>query len=233
MQSAELHRNAAQSFYAKSTARVNARFLPNLRQLDPNATDLGDQPYFMATLSPSAIAILEADPDVDTIDVSDRQPTAQLANASNVLDYKRIHAAPISITGTGVKVGQIENTGPLPAANLIPQISPFLEDHPGTGCADDGNHMERVASVLRSNDPAYQGVAPGASHFLGGNCTSATANLEGEARTAWVWGALALNNSWGLSTAVGSRPSNDDKFFDSLVFSNRLTTVHAAGNSTD
>jgi hypothetical protein len=225
-------RNTAHAAYAKSTANVKARFLAKLRKLDPNATDVGDQPYYIATLPPAAIAALEAEIDVDTIDVADRQPKAQLSNAKLILDYARIHTIPI--TGLGVRVAQIEPSAPLPAASLIPQISPFSEPNPGTGCADDYNHMERVASVLGSNDGTYQGVAPHISPYLAGKCNSSTADLETQATAGKTWRAIAMNNSWGIaSTAVGSRPTNDDKFFDSLVFNNRLTVVFSAGNSTD
>jgi hypothetical protein len=230
-QSVESLRNAAHMAYAKSTANVKTRFRTALGKLDSTAVDPGDQPYFIATLSIDAIAALEANVDVDTIDLADRQPTLQLDNAKGLLDYNRIHAAPISLTGAGVNVAQIENSAPAPSAS---PITPFSEPNPGTGCGDDANHMERVASVIRSLDSFYAGVAPNANLYLGGKCSSTTSDLETQANNGKNWGAVAMNNSWGFpTTTTGARPSNDDKFFDSLVFNNRLTVVHSAGNSTD
>jgi hypothetical protein len=233
-QAVESLRNAAHAAYAKSTANVKARFLAKLRKLDPNATDLGDQPYFAATLASAAIAALEADLDVDTIDVADRQPRAQLNYAKFNLDYNRLHAAPVSLTGNGVKVAQVEPSAPLPASSVVPDISPFTEPNPaGTGCADDYSHMARVASVLGSSEGYWEGVAPNINRYIAGKCNTYASDLETQATAAKTWGAVAINNSWGIPMAVGSRPTNDDKFFDSLVFSNRLAVVFSAGNSTD
>jgi len=33
------------------------------------------------------------------------------------LDYARIHSFPLNITGNGVKIGQVENSAPLPSAS--------------------------------------------------------------------------------------------------------------------
>lgn len=115
----------------------------------------------------------------------------------------------------------------------MPNLTNYTEPNPGTGCGDDSDHMERVASVMKSTHSLYQGVAPDASLYAAGKCTSSMSDLESQNTNAKNWGALAVNNSWAVSTAVGAKPSNDDKFFDSLVFNNLLTIGVAAGNSTD
>jgi hypothetical protein len=232
---AEAQQTAHVAAYAQSTAKVKARFLARLRKLDPNATDLSSpEPLFVAQVPSEAVSSLDNDPDVDSLDVEDRVAAAQLNMAKYTLDYLRIHNAPIGITGSGVKIGQVEPSKPLPAANLIPQITDFTEPNPGTGCADDESHMERVASVMKSNDSSFQGVAPNASLYVAGKCNTLPSTLEGEVTKAKNWGAKAINNSWGItSTGIGAVPSNHDKFFDSLVLNNRVTSVHSAGNSTD
>jgi hypothetical protein len=232
----EDRRAAYLAAHSKSTVNVRGRFLPKLRKLDPAATAIDSEPFFFANLSVDAISAIEADPDVDSVDLADKQPELRLSYAKSAsgLDYARIHAAPIGNSGSGIKIAMVEPSAPLPSANLIPQITNFTEPNPGTGCHDDRNHMERGAGIMLSNDPDYQGVAPGASLYVAGKCTSNLAGLESEATNAKNWGAKALNNSWGTgSAAVGTRPSNDDKFFDSMVFNNRMTVVHSAGNSTD
>lgn len=115
-EAAESQRAAAISAYAKSTANVKSRFLAKLSKIDPNATDLGSEPYFVASLPVEMVTVLESDPDVDSIDIADRVPQAQLDNAHTILQYGRVHAAPTYITGSGVKLGQVEPSAPLPSS---------------------------------------------------------------------------------------------------------------------
>jgi len=230
----ESRRREAIAAYAASTKDVKDRFLALLRQLDPDARDLGGpEPYFIANLSASDIATVEGNADVDSIDLGDKPPEAQLSHAKVILGYDRIHAPPISITGKGVKIGQIEPSAPLPDPNEIPEIADFTEPDPGVGCPDDKTHMLRVASVMLSNDSPSKGVAPEASLYVGGNCKSNAFDLDVEAKKATDWGAVAINNSWTIPTSVGARPGNYDRFFDSLAFKSRVTVVVPAGNSTD
>jgi hypothetical protein len=194
-QAADSLRRTAVSAYERSTMNVKSRFLKKLRKFDPAAMDVGAEPVFVATLSAEAISAIEQDDDVVSMDISEDRPALQLGNASLSLGYASVHSSPINITGSGVQVGMVEPSAPLPAANLMPDLSGFTEPNPGTGCADDENHMERVASVIKSSQYYYQGVAPGSSLYLAGKCNSSTSDLQTENTNAKNWGALAINNS--------------------------------------
>jgi len=221
---------AAVSARSASTARVNARFLSRLRKLDFAAENIDHEPFFIASLTAAEVGLVEQDPDVDSLDLADRTPERQMNNAGNVLGSNAVHSWP-SLDGTGIKLGMVEQNGIIYPSSYLTNY--FQAYQSPTACYGDG-HATAVAGIMKSNDSTYTGVAPGASLYAGGKCDTSMADVESGTTAMITWGATGVNLSLGVtSTPVGSHPTNDDKFFDSKVYSNYLPIVVSAGNSTD
>jgi len=214
--------------YAAATASVRARFLAKLRKHDPAALDGGPDPIVYATLSPSAIAEMERDPDVQSIDRDDVVPEQVLNVSALELGYWTPGGLfsggsnPLGVDGTGIRIAQIDPYGLVTTTN--PNLSNVTQGDP-TACysSHDPDHATAVAGVLKSTNQQFHGLAPGAALYAGGGCGLGGSYLQSTLNTAINWGATAVNASYSDGDAALTS-------YDSAVYSRNVFAVAAAGN---
>ncbi|MGA7742443.1 MAG: S8 family serine peptidase [Polyangia bacterium] len=226
--------NSLRLSYAAATASVRARFLAKVQQFDSGALDGGPDPVVYATLSPSEIAEMESDPDVQSIERGDLVPKQELNVCSLELGYwdpgqiypgsDLLYVNGVGIDGTGVKIGELDPFALVTTQN--PALSNVLQYLPWAcyNSSGDVDHATAVAGVLKSSDSWFHGLAPNAALFVGGGC-GALGDLEQSLSGAINWGATTVNASWGGGGLT------DDYEYDSAVFSSNVLPAVSAGNS--
>ncbi|MEZ4363350.1 MAG: S8 family serine peptidase [Kofleriaceae bacterium] len=128
------------------------------------------------------------------------------------------------ITGTGVRVAEIEVGGMLPAAN--PFLAGTTQD-PVSACFHP--HATWVAGTIRSTHATIRGVSPDVNLRVGGSCAGSGSQLVSRSTAASSWGARAFNLSFGSN--AGTQPGALDNYYDDLVQNGWRTVVVSAGNS--
>jgi len=198
---------------------------PLLQQLDADGIErLADEftPVVHAELDAEQIRAIAARADVNRIYLSDDQD-AELSVARRTINAHIVNN--LGITGSGVRIAQIEVGGRIATAN--PYLAGTVQD--GTYvCGSASSHSTGVAGILRSTHATIRGIASGAMLWAGGSCGGDGGQLQNRSTAAVNWGARALNLSWGSDTglALGS----NDRFYDGLVLNRARTVVKSAGN---
>jgi len=129
------------------------------------------------------------------------------------------------ITGSGIRVAQIEVGGRVATAN--PNLAGVVQDTTSV-CAGASGHSTGVAGIIRSTHATVRGIAPGALLRAGGSCGGVSSELQSRSTAAADWGARAINLSWGSN--IGLTPGANDRFYDSMVINRFRTIVKSAGN---
>jgi hypothetical protein len=139
----------------------------------------------------------------------------------------------LGVTGQGTRVGFVEIHGGVPGAN------PFLQPNGSCpwwsgGVVQDPNacqhpHSTAVGGIIKSTHGVDTGIAPTTCLWAGGSCSNTSPQLQAASnRAAFMFGARAINLSWGSYAGTGPGPM--DRFFDDLVINHWRTVVVAAGN---
>jgi hypothetical protein len=131
----------------------------------------------------------------------------------------------LGITGSGVRIAQIEVGGRVALAN--PNLAGVIQDATFV-CAGASSHSTAVAGMLHSLHATVRGVAYGSTLYAAGSCGGSSAQLQNRSTAAADWGARALNLSWGSN--IGLTPGADDRFYDGMVINRWRTIVKSAGN---
>lgn len=192
-----------------------------VKKLDANAVAAEHAPVISARLSKMNMYRVAEWADVDMVYL-DRINKPEL-NIVRAATYAReVHQR--GITGTGVRVAQIEaQGGRVTTAN--PNLAGVVQDSNNV-CTS--SHSTGVAGIIRSTHATYRGIAFGAILWTGGSCDGFTSELNAAATRAVNWGARALNLSWGEN--INLVPGVNDRFYDSIVINNRRSVVKSAGN---
>jgi subtilisin family serine protease len=140
--------------------------------------------------------------------------------------------------GEGVEVGLVEV--PSQGGTRVALNNPYLDgvQEANTNCTQVSTHATKVAGVIRSTHPTVRGIAPDVKLWSGVACDG---NNFGEvmqlSEQAIDWGAKVINMSWGVVSSiylctVSPTPLLPiDRFYDTLVFKNRVSFAVAVGNS--
>lgn len=189
-------------------------------------------PLLYLSVDASALARLEADPDVLAIDLAELRHEPDLRVATSSVKARKVWKAPGGADGSGVRVAVVENGRVSPQQDWL-----SLAKSKSTSAAID-DHATAVASCAASFRPKWRGVAPGADILSACKFgwTDAATNLDTQLSgfaDALDWAeeqdADVLNLSFG-NPSPGSGLSIADKYLDSLA-SFGLTIVVSAGNS--
>ena len=187
-----------------------------------------------ASLTPDQIEEVTRIPSVERIVISPKlENKVDVAKPTVGADYMN---SSLGITGSGIKVAEVEVGGKVDKSNPLIGGSTITIDPAANLCYPDSfpPHSTGVAGIMHSS----RGIAPGTSLFATGDCFGdgdklmARASYSVTATTSGGWGATVQNNSWG-NTAEGEPTTelNDlDKYFDALWLKSYATLVFAAGN---
>ncbi len=148
------------------------------------------------------------------------EPTLQIARSVVEADV----VSSRGITGSGIKVAEIEVGGIFSSAN--PYLFGTLQD-PVFACPSD--HATRVAGVIRSTHPDVRGISPNVNLRVAGSCYGNPFLLKNRSGAAATWGARVFNLSFGSSG--GTQPGTLDNYYDAMVQDGWRTVVASAGNS--
>jgi subtilisin family serine protease len=197
-------------------------------------------PVLYGDFSASEVRLLESWEEVDSIglvrEVVPFMDVARQAVRADVVEAR-------GITGSGVEIAMVETGGRIATGFDDPNLdNPYLSGIvQEASCQQVEDHSTMVAGVIRSTHSSappelpVRGIAPDVALWAGGACgggTSVVRELSEQAIKEWE--ARVVNLSWGLSPLTCNSNNNtlafNDKFFDALVFSNRVTFSIAAGN---
>ncbi len=181
-------------------------------------------PMVFARLAPAQVRDAANWPGVVTIAYDDVQYSL-LDSARGTIRANVVHAR--GVAGAGVKLAQIEVGGRVRPPAINPALSGVVQD-PVYVCSTPDVHATAVAGAIASRKASHRGIAPDASVWAGGSCGGATSELLDRSSAAQLWGARALNLSWGADTDLAL--SVRDRYYDDAVLNGWRTVVAAAGN---
>lgn len=218
------------TFYQQVDAQRAAAIQPVVNSVASRVTALGTNvttekysPVVYATLTPQAIRQVAQLSEVDQVyEVTQMKPTMEFARKSVLADIVESRG----ITGSGIRVGEIEVGGRINTAN--PYLAGVTQDttysclHP---------HAAAVAGDIRSTHPTVRGVAPNVSLWIGGSCGGWFNELTNRSTAAADWGARVFNLSLGGESNLVV--DGFAKYYDDLVINRFRTVVVAAGNEGD
>lgn len=200
------HRDAA-------VAAVVAPIYERMRRLGYAFNIETSSPVIYASLLPREIREIAKWVEIDRIYL-DRINQSELEYARPTIGAHIVNNR--GITGSGVKVAQIEVGGRIATTN--PYLSGTIQDTTYV-CSSASGHSTAVAGIIRSTHTSVRGIAPGVTLQAGGSCTGSSSELQSQSTTAAAWGALVFNLSWGSN--IGRTLGVNDRFYDDLV-----STVH-------
>ncbi len=188
-------------------------------------------PIVQADLTPSQIQELASLESVDRLYLGGTYEDF-LAVAGATVHADIVHGQ--GFQGQGTRLAQVEISGGVPPTN------PYLQTYTtGTACfsgstvvqdpnACVGPHATAVAGMITSTHPSDTGMAPQTCLYAAGSCSNASSQLQAASDRARLWGARAMNLSWG--SYAGTGPGAMDRFYDNMVINHWRTVVVAAGN---
>jgi hypothetical protein len=180
-------------------------------------------PVLYAALTPQAIKEVAGWDEVDQVYLSRiNQPALEIARSTIGADAVNGRG----ITGSGIKVAQIEVGGRIATSN--PYLSGVTQDTSYV-CGSASSHSTAVAGIIRSTNTSRRGIASGVSLWAGGSCNGIDSEIQNRSTAAMNWGARALNLSFQKDISL--IPGANDRFYDSMVINNYRTIVSAAGNN--
>jgi len=210
---------------AKRSAAVEPVVTPvasKLRNLGTNVSTEKYAPVVYANLTPNTIRQVGGWAEVLQV-YEDQINQPELEVARPTIGANTVHSR--GITGSGVRVAQIEVGGRIATSN--PYLAGVTQDTTYV-CGAPSGHSTGVAGIIRSTHPTVRGIAPGVSLWAGGSCNGSSSELQNRSTAAADWGARALNLSWGSDTNL--IPGADDRFYDNMVINQYRTVVKSAGN---
>lgn len=215
---------AVDSNRAATVAQITAPIVDRLSNIGVEKVQTDAYaPVVYATLSVTALKDVADWSEVDRIylDVIN-EPSLEVVRPTIGADAVNARG----FNGAGVKIAQVEAGGGRVAAG-----NPYLSVTQDTRyvCDNPSSHATGVAGIIRSSHWPRRGVAKGVSLWAGGSCSSTTSQLQDRSTAASLWGARALNLSWGSER--NRRVGAADRFYDNLVMYQARSVVVAAGNA--
>lgn len=152
----------------------------------------------------------------------DEEYKSLLSIAGNSVGAYQAHM--VGNTGQNVSTALVEVGGTIQSGN--PNLVGVALEWPNPGCTS--GHATAVAGVIRSHHAFQRGIARNARLWSGGACIGIQSLLEASSTRAVLWGARAINLSFGGN--ISSSPGSFERFYDKIVQDNWRTVVVAAGN---
>ena len=210
---------------AEAVAAVTKPGLDALQEMGFKGTTDTYDPVIYASLKPDEIRKVQ---DLKGIE---RIYSSPIFEATLDIARQVVHADVVNtrgMTGTGIKTADIEVGGKINTDN--PKLAGVVQDTTYS-CLHD--HAAAVGGIIVSafangtaND--IEGVASGASLWMGGSCGGNASELENRSTAAADWGALVLNYSLGYQRCTGMTAF--DNYLDGLVSNRWRSVAVAAGN---
>lgn len=198
--------------------------LERLRALGVTARRDELAPMVFARVTPAQVREAASWPGVVTLAYDDVQ-LSELDSARRTIRADVVHGR--GLAGAGVQLAQIEVGGRVRPPQINPALSGVVQDAAFV-CASPNDHATAVAAVIASRKTTTRGISPDASLWAGGSCGGVASELLDRSSAAQVWGARALNLSWGSDTDLAL--STLDRFYDDVVLNGWRTVVKSAGN---
>lgn len=211
------------AFGQEHNAEIVNPFMSEIAAFDAFAEADQFAPVVYAELTPAEIAEVGTWASVDMVyPVVYAEPELNVARqvvGANWMNF-------IGVKGTNTKLAQVEVGGRVNLAN--PYLTMTM--NPAYICATPSFHSTGVAGIVKSTQPFTQGIASGAYYWAGGSCSGSSAELQSQTTYARIWGAQAVNLSWGqtIGTMV---PGPMDRFYDGFAPNYGMTIVKSAGNN--
>lgn len=208
--------------HADAVKRATEPLARELRSMGHQVMTNDYAPMLASTLPVQTIRSLSNRGNVSMIYL-DRINQPELEIARQTIKASNVHTR--GITGTGVRLAQVEVGGRIATAN------PYLTGvtfSPTYTCPSVDSHSTAVAGIICSTHPTRLGIAYGSQLWAGGSCNGTDSELTNRSRAAADWGARVINLSWGSNTNLV--PGAMDRFYDSMVINRLRTIVKSAGN---
>jgi hypothetical protein len=208
---------------AEAVAAVTKPALDALQEMGFKGTADTYDPVIYASLKPGEVSKVQSLAGISRIYSSPVfEPTLDIARQA-------VHADVVNargMTGSGVKVAEIEVGGRINTDNR--KLLNVTQDTTYS-CLSD--HAAAVAGIIRSSGYGIvlDGIAPGASLWIGGSCNGVLSELENRSTAAADWGARVFNLSLGYVSCTGMGAL--DNYLDGLVSNRWRSVVVAAGNN--
>jgi hypothetical protein len=200
--------------------------LSRIRALDPGASADAIVPQIYASLTPDQIDSVAKLPAVDLIALSVKvKNQLDIAKPTVGADYMN---TTLGITGSGVKVAEIEVGGKVDTSNSLLGSNVFVDSGAALCYSSSFKaHSTGVAGIIH----AARGIAPGTSLLTSGDCNGNINNLEARSSyAAATWGATVENHSWGNTVEPDTSLNAGDWYFDNLQVMTNASIVFAASN---
>lgn len=137
----------------------------------------------------------------------------------------------LGLTGSGVKIGQIENYEPNSSNAYFTSANIFYNTSKSRNYSLNG-HADRVAAIMVAKSyGGYKGIVPDAqlysAYYEAGNSSDWRVNVE------WLLtqGVNVINMSAGISTELTGSYLTQEKWVDHIAINHSVHFVKSAGNS--